>query len=75
VADREQVFDQNPVGAGLVRSGVPGSAGGAGITARDAPAPLGEQFLFRGTPDYIRSDNGPEFTTKTVRKWLSRLSV
>ena len=32
-------------------------------------------FLFRGIPEYIRSDNGPEFTAKAVRKWLGRQGV
>ncbi|MFC1964317.1 IS3 family transposase [Chloroflexota bacterium] len=32
-------------------------------------------FLFRGIPKHIRSDNGPEFTAKAVRKWLNRLGV
>ena len=32
-------------------------------------------FIFRGTPEHIRSDNGPEFTAKAVRNWLSRLGV
>ena len=32
-------------------------------------------FIFRGIPEYIRSDNGPEFTAKAVRKWLARLGV
>jgi len=32
-------------------------------------------FMFRGTPGYIRSDNGPEFTWKTVRRWLDNLEV
>jgi putative transposase len=27
-------------------------------------------FAVRGCPDYIRSDNGPEFVSKAVRKWL-----
>ena len=26
-------------------------------------------------PDHIRSDNGPEFVAKAVRKWLARLDV
>ena len=29
----------------------------------------------RGVPDYIRSDNGPEFTARVVRDWLHRLGV
>ena len=26
-------------------------------------------------PDYIRSENGPEFTAKRVRQWLERVEV
>lgn len=29
----------------------------------------------RGVPGHIRSDNGPEFTAKVVRGWLSRVGV
>ena len=36
---------------------------------------LSELFLVRGTPVYIRSDNGPEFTAAAVRDWLERLGV
>jgi len=32
-------------------------------------------FVERGLPDYIRSDNGGEFTANAVREWLDRLSV
>jgi transposase InsO family protein len=32
-------------------------------------------FVFRGVPEHIRSDNGPEFAAKAVRQWLSRLGV
>ena len=32
-------------------------------------------FIHRGTPEYIRSDNGPEFTAKAVREWLGRLDI
>lgn len=32
-------------------------------------------FVQRGTPQYIRSDNGPEFTAKAVRSWLAQLEV
>jgi len=27
-------------------------------------------FAVRGCPRYIRSDNGPEFVSKAVQKWL-----
>jgi len=36
---------------------------------------LAELFVFRGTPRYMRSDNGPEFTAGRVREWLSRVQV
>ena len=36
---------------------------------------LADLFITRGIPDNIRSDNGPEFTAKAVRKWLGRLGV
>jgi putative transposase len=32
-------------------------------------------FIERGTPNYIRSDNGAEFTAKCVRQWLANLDV
>ena len=36
---------------------------------------LTERFVSRRPPDYIRSDNGPEFTARAVREWLSRVGV
>ena len=36
---------------------------------------LGYLFIYRGLPNFIRSDNGPEFTAKAVRNWLERLGV
>ena len=36
---------------------------------------LFELFIFRGIPGHIRSDNGPEFTAKAIRKWLNRPGV
>jgi transposase InsO family protein len=36
---------------------------------------LAELFITRGIPEHIRSDNGPEFTAKAVRRWLQRLGV
>jgi transposase InsO family protein len=32
-------------------------------------------FLLHGLPDYLRSDNGAEFTATAVREWLHRLDV
>jgi transposase InsO family protein len=36
---------------------------------------LGWLFVYRGIPEHIRSDNGPEFTAQAVRDWLGRLGV
>lgn len=36
---------------------------------------LAELFIRRGPPQYIRSDNGPEFCAKAVKSWLGRLQV
>jgi transposase InsO family protein len=36
---------------------------------------LTDLFFRRGIPEHIRSDNGAEFTAKTVRSWLSRIGV
>ena len=32
-------------------------------------------FAVRGCPEYIRSDNGPEFVSNTVQKWLENSGV
>ena len=32
-------------------------------------------FVTHGTPEHIRSDNGPEFTAKAVRRWLRKIGV
>jgi putative transposase len=45
------------------------------ITSYDIIEHLAELFVERGAPDYIRSDNGPEFTARVVREWLERLGV
>jgi len=36
---------------------------------------LTELFCSKGKPEYIRSDNGAEFTAKTVKSWLGELEV
>ena len=45
------------------------------ITSFNVIEELAELFLTRGLPDYIRSDNGPEFVSKAIRGWLNRLGV
>jgi len=45
------------------------------IKADDVIDQLFNLFVFRGIPEHIRSDNGPEFTAKAVRRWLGRLGV
>jgi putative transposase len=45
------------------------------IKADDIIDQLFNLFVFRGIPEHIRSDNGPEFTARAVRKWLNRLGV
>ncbi len=45
------------------------------ITSGDVIEQLYELFLLKGVPEHIRSDNGPEFTAKAVRKWLNRVGV
>ncbi len=41
----------------------------------DVEACLTELFCSRGVPEHIRSDNGSEFTAKSIRKWLSDLGA
>jgi transposase InsO family protein len=48
---------------------------GRRLTSREVLSTLTRLFLRRGVPEYIRSDNGPEFAAKAVRKWLGRLDV
>ena len=32
-------------------------------------------FILRGVPEYIRSDNGPEFIAKKVRDWIAAVGA
>ena len=41
---------------------------GRRITSDDVLERLTELFVLRGTPAYLRSDNGPEFTALVVRE-------
>ena len=48
---------------------------GRSFTAQDVVNVLQYLFAVRGTPEHLRSDNGPEFVAKVVRKWLSQAGV
>ncbi len=48
---------------------------GRKLKSEDVLARLTDLFVRRGLPEHIRSDNGPEFTSKRVRNWLSNLGV
>ncbi len=46
------------------------------MTSEDVIDQLFQLIILRGViPEHIRSDKGPEFTAKAVRKWLARLGV
>ena len=48
---------------------------GRSFTSQDVVNTLQYVFAVRGTPQHIRSDNGPEFVAKTVRRWLYQAGV
>jgi len=45
------------------------------LTSEDVLDQLTQLFVQRRLPDYIRSDNGSEFTAQTVRQWLNDLGA
>lgn len=45
------------------------------ITSEDAIDALAELFAMHGVPKRIRSDNGPEFISSAIKKWLSSLGI
>ncbi|HJO48449.1 MAG TPA: IS3 family transposase [Candidatus Scalindua sp.] len=45
------------------------------LNSEDVLATLFGLFIEHGVPEYIRSDNGSEFTAKAVREWLSNVGV
>jgi transposase InsO family protein len=45
------------------------------MQSTDVMETLAELFVRKGTPEHIRSDNGPEFCAAAVREWLARLGV
>jgi transposase InsO family protein len=48
---------------------------GRSLTARDVVRVLASLMVQRGVPQHLRSDNGPEFVAKAVRRWLQGLGV
>jgi len=45
------------------------------IKAIDVEGLLANLFIQRGRPEYLRSDNGAEFTARSLMKWLTELHV
>ncbi len=45
------------------------------LTSEDLLERLSALFICRGVPDYVRSDNGPEFRAHRVRDWLETVEV
>ena len=45
------------------------------IRSHDVLEVLADLFVRHGPPEYLRSDNGPEFSAKLVRRWLGRVGV
>ena len=43
-----------------------------GLPAEDVVSTLEYLFEVRGEPEFIRSDNGPEFIAEAVKSWLAR---
>jgi len=48
---------------------------GRRLTAKDVQECLTELFCSQGVPEHIRSDNGPEFTSYRIRRWLGELEA
>jgi putative transposase len=45
------------------------------LTSEDVLERLSDLFVRRGVPQYLRSDNGSEFTANKVRQWMARVGV
>jgi putative transposase len=48
---------------------------GSSLKADDVLETLSTLFITEGVPDYIRSDNGSEFTAKALREWIESIGV
>ena len=45
------------------------------IRSKDVLDLLTELFALRGTPEHLRSDNGPDFCAQALREWLGRVGA
>ncbi len=45
------------------------------FTSEDVVGLLQHLFAVRGAPEYLRSDNGPEFVAQRVQRWLDQAGV
>ena len=45
------------------------------FTSQDVLGVLQYLFAVRGRPGHVRSDNGPEFVAKAVRRWLAQAEI
>ena len=48
---------------------------GRSFRSRDVIDVLRYLFAVRGTSEHLRSDNGPEFVARSVRRWLNQAGV
>ena len=45
------------------------------LKAIDVIDVLSDLFILRGAPEYVRSDNGPEFAAKAVQEWIAAVGA
>ena len=45
------------------------------LNSTDVIDVLSDQFILRGVPSHIRSDNGPEFIATAVRNWIAAVGA
>ena len=48
---------------------------GRRLNSHDVIDTLAEAMVEHGVPEHVRSDNGPEFVARRVRKWLTVLGT
>ena len=48
---------------------------GYGLKSDDVLDVISDLFITEGLPDFIRSDNGSEFTAKPLKDWLHKLGI